>query len=1476
MKKIIITLLLVAFASIVSAQKDVLDFTKAEYVKPSVEYSVKGLSGSSAFLYMDLKSGQEELASKYDFVSIGGRWHVVALIDISSDNLSKLKAYDISVNGVKEAKFKSVTIPVEQFVSFVEAGIADYVDIGDKAEPQMDSARYYSHAQWVQNGRNNNGVVLPKSYSGKNVVVGIIDVGFDYTHRNFWNNTETVYRVKRVWDQNNSGTPPSGYNYGNEMTTQSAILAARFSHNNETHGSHVAGIAGGGGTSNTNIRRYTGMAPQSDLVFVSTNGNTNRLYDGITYVLNYAQSVGKPCVINLSWGSQIGPHDGKAAIDQNCDDLINNHYTEGSMIVVSAGNDGAKPVHVNKTFTTRDTVLRTFMVTTSYGNKVNNYLDIWGYYLTSTPYIKAVKVSVVDTQTSQVIATTRLDLSNLASSRSGSVTISNCTISYQLEPSSSLNNNTHVQLKINNSSETIATRKVMVEIVSRIGRQVHAWVYDAYLSSCGFSNAVGGNTDYSINAWGQANSQIMVASHNTKHYWRNARNGSRYYKVGATAVGARSVFSSIGPCRTSSIIKPDISAPGSVVVSSYNYGNSYQGQNTTAYVPITDSITNSKGGFTHYSLFGVMQGTSMAAPACAGILALWLEAYPQLTTSQAKWLFQNYSITDSYTGTIPSSGSVYFGRGKIDAFAGLNAILQKTAKPTITPGRDTVVCSAADSITFTAPAGYSKYYWSNGDTTRSIKVGRPGAYFVRAVSAEGFRTPNSDTVHITVSDWVTGSISPRDTTICIGDSVTLNINFGATRIWNNGDTARTITVAPTSTTTYNAYVQQPGYCPSTKYVTVTVRPYVATTISHDTAICPGGTASLSVSGGRSRTWSTGQNTTSIFVSPSTTTTYTVTSRQTNQCNTIDTVTVTVKTPISTTISPDTTICLGESVNLSVSGGTSWYWNTGMTSNSINVSPSTTTTYTVTSDSVNGCPNTDTVTVNVQPYVSTNISRDTAICIGETVNLTVSGGTSRTWSTGQATTTIMVTPSTTTSYTVTSNQANHCSTTDTVTVTVKPYVATTVTPDTAICIGQSITLNISGGTSRTWSNGSTGNSITVAPSTTTSYVVTSEQANHCSTTDTVTVTVKPYVATTISRDTAICLGESVVLSVTGGTSRTWSTGHASPTILVTPSTTTSYTVTSNQANHCPTTDTVTVTVKPYVATTISRDTAICLGESVVLSVTGGTSRTWSTGHASPTILVTPSTTTSYTVTSDQANHCSTTDTVTVTVKPHVATTISRDTAICLGESVVLAVTGGNSRIWSTGQDAPTILVTPSATTSYTVTSYQVNRCPTTDTVTVTIYPLPVVVISGDTVISSGNTATLTASGAYRYLWSTGATTNTINVAPLFTTRYSVEGTDLNGCRNNAHATVVVNTVSIASGSELEFKVYPIPTESKLTVEGESIKTITIYNILGKVIDKIECDGEKTVVLAVKDYAQGVYVISVADTKGQTGRRTFIVR
>ena len=1250
MKKSIITLLLIALATAVSAQKDELDFSKAEFVKPGVGYSVNGLSASSAFLYMDLKSGNEGLAEKYDFVSIGGKWHVVALIDINSDNLPKLEAYGVSVNGGKKAvKFKSVTIPVDQFVSFVEANIADFVDIGDKAEIQMDSARYYSHADWAQAGTNGSNITLPKGYCGKGIVVGIVDIGFDYTHRNFWDSTETVFRVKRVWDQNNNGTAPSGFNYGNELKTQSAILSALYSHNDETHGSHVAGIAGGGGTTASSVKRYKGMAPESDLVFVATSGNSSRLYDGIAYVLDYADSVGKPCVINLSWGSQVGPHDGKAAIDQNCDYLLDSFYTEGSLIVISAGNDGAKPLHQSKTFSRNDSVLRTFMVTTTYGNRVKNYLDIWGQVGNTF----AAKVSIVDTTNGNVIATTRFDLSSLSGSVSNSLVISNCTIQYYLEPTSYLNSKPHIQLYINNNSESTATRKVMIEVVARQGT-VHEWAYNSYLSSCNRQGAVSGNTNYTINAWGQGNRQIMVASHNTRRKW-----GIGYYLTSYSGTGYISSFSSIGPSLGANLIKPDIAAPGCMIVSSYNqYASaSYD------YRFITDTIPNGN----HISVFGAMQGTSMAAPACTGILALWLEAYPYLTPAQAKYIFQNYSITDAYTGTIPSNGSVYFGRGKINAFAGLNAILQKIAPPVITPSRDTTICSGS-SITLTAPTGYAKYYWSNGDSTRSITVNTTGSYYVRAVSAEGFRTHNSDTIHVTVNPYVSLILSP-DTTVCSGQSVRLSaiVTSGATRTWNTGQTAAAITITPTTTATYSVTARKSGYCPVT---------------------------------------------------------------------------------------------------------------------------------------------------------------------------------------------------------------------GTVTVTVKPYVNTTITPDTTICSGQALVLQVTGGTSRVWNNGDVTNSIMVRPLLSRIYTVVSSEANKCPKADTVRVTVKQYVSTTISNDTTICRGDTVTLAVSGGSSRTWSNDSTTQSIVVAPTTSTTYSVTSNQSGRCSRTDTVRVTVNPYVFTTISRDTAICIGDSVTLTISGGTSHLWSTGDTTTAIRVSPSASTTYAVTNSAPNYCSITRSVVVDVMRYVTPSISNDTHVCPYQPVTLTAGGGDSYYWlnPAQQTTQSVTVVPPITTTYMVRIDSTGLCPAFDSATVYTYPMPHVEITGDTGDVQNYSATLTANGAQTYLWNTGDTTASITVSPTVFTRYSVVGTTQYGCVDSASTRVKCLETSIATADGLQFRVYPNPVSpnSKITVEGSGIETIIVYNMLGKEVAKISADGEKSVAISVKDYAQGVYVISVTNAKGQTGRSTFIVR
>jgi len=1384
MKKYLLLFACVIATSAIFAQNQVLDNNESETTKQGVEYSAKGMSASSAFLYLDLKQGEKNLEEKYDFVKVNGEWNVTAFVVVAGEKIPLLKNYGVILNDEKDVKFKSATIPVANFVAFVEDQVADFVDIGFKYDIKMDSARYYSNADIVQNG-GGRGYSLSKGYCGKDVVVGIIDVGFDYTHRNFYDTTETRYRVKRVWDQNASGTAPSGFNYGNELTTQSAILAALYSHNNQTHGCHVAGIAGGGGANDNNTRKYRGMAPESDLVFVSTNGNSSRLYDGIKYVFAYAASVGKPCVVNLSWGGHVGPHDGTDAVDQNCDGYILRNYPEGSLIVISAGNEGSDKLHQSKTFSNNDSILRTFAVTTSYGQNVSSPIDFWGQVGNTF----AVKVSVVDTQSRSIIGSTRFGMSSSTSTGALVINNTNCTIQYYIYPTHPYNNKPNITLVVSNANESNAKRKVMVEVIATTGT-VHEWINDGYFSSCNYPSAVAGNTNYTINAFGQGDNQIMVASYTTRKYWRSAGDGYQRAYNQPTVIGGHSPFSSIGPSLTSGKIKPDISAPGSAIISSYNYGG---GNYTTSNALITNSITNGN----HSSLFGVMQGTSMAAPACAGILALWLEAYPQLTTSQVKWLFQNYSIVDNITGSIPSTGSVYYGRGKINALAGLQAILQKTAKPTITNSGANQICPG-NSVTLSAPTGYAQYIWNTGETTRTITVSQAGSYYVRAVSAEGFKTPNSDTVRITYGTTLSTSIAQGNQTICQGQSASLVVGtagMGTTYRWSTGATSQNITVAPNTTTRYWVTTNKLGYCPKTDTITVTVQPYLTTTVTNNPTICQGNSTTLTVSGGTSHTWSTGATTSSITVSPSSTTTYTVTSSQNGYCSKTDNITVTVQPYVTTTVSSNPTICQGQSATLTVSGGTSRVWShNNSTANSVTVSPSSTTTYTVTSSESGKCSKTDNITVTVQPYVTTSVSGNQTICQGQSATLTVSGGTSRVWSHNNSTAnSVTVTPSSTTTYTVTSSESGKCSKTDNITVTVQPYVTTTVSSNPTICQGQSATLTVSGGTSRVWShNNSTANSVTVSPSSTTTYTVTSSESGKCSKTDNITVTVQPYVTTTVSGNQSICKGQSATLTVSGGTSHSWSTGASTSSITVSPSSTTTYTVTSSENGKCSKTDNITVTIRPIVTTTKSTNPTICQGSSATLTVNGGTSRVWSHNNSTAnSVTVSPNSTTSYYVTSSESGKCDKIDTFTVTVQPYVTTTITPDTTICKGTLITLTVNGGTSRQWSIGSTARSIDVAPDFTTSYTVTSSQSGYCSTTDTVTVTVRPYVTTTKSSNPTICQGSSATLNVSGGTSRVWRhNNSTANSVTVSPNSTTSYYVTSSESGKCDKIDTFTVTV--------------------------------------------------------------------------------------
>jgi hypothetical protein len=290
--------------------------------------------------------------------------------------------------------------------------------------------------------------------------------------------------------------------------------------------------------------------------------------------------------------------------------------------------------------------------------------------------------------------------------------------------------------------------------------------------------------------------------------------------------------------------------------------------------------------------------------------------------------------------------------------------------------------------------------------------------------------------------------------------------------------------------------------------------------------------------------------------------------------------------------------------------------------------------------------------------------------------------------------------------------------------------------------------------------------------------------------------------------ALTAEEIQQLYTLGQTSYLWSNGATTPTINVSPATTTTYTCTIT-TNGVSCTDSVTVVVgNPVASITPNGMVEICEGESIALTGNGGVSYLWNTG--APTQSITVNTEAVYTVTVTDANGC--TDTESQLVKVNFLPNIGvNNTSICAGQSATLTATGGISYVWSpaTGLSATTgSTVTSSTTTNtvYTVTGTGANGCTNTATATVTVNAPPVASITpnGMVEICEGESIALTANGGVSYLWSTGAPTQsiTVNTEAL----YTVTVTDANGCTDtesqyvkvNQLPNIAVNNASVCNG------------------------------------------------------------------------------
>lgn len=198
------------------------------------------------------------------------------------------------------------------------------------------------------------------SYTGRGVLIGIIDSGLDLRHDDFLRPDGTT-RVLALWDQSTAeGRSPRGFSYGAECTAEQINVRDCPQVDRLGHGTHVAGIAAGDGSATSGDEpayRYVGMAPEADLLVVKLGSFTStQVIDALSYLKNKTETLGKPIVVNMSFGSTLGPHDGTMNLDRAVDAFTGPDDLPGAVAVVSAGNDGqtgaGNPLHAVGCFQT--------------------------------------------------------------------------------------------------------------------------------------------------------------------------------------------------------------------------------------------------------------------------------------------------------------------------------------------------------------------------------------------------------------------------------------------------------------------------------------------------------------------------------------------------------------------------------------------------------------------------------------------------------------------------------------------------------------------------------------------------------------------------------------------------------------------------------------------------------------------------------------------------------------------------------------------------------------------------------------------------------------------------------------------------------------------------------------------------------------------------------------------------------------------
>lgn len=570
------------------------------------------------------------------------------------------------------------------------------------------------------------------------------------------------------------------------------------------------------------------------------------------------------------------------------------------------------------------------------------------------------------------------------------------------------------------------------------------------------------------------------------------------------------------------------------------------------------------------------------------------------------------------------------------------------------------------------------------------------------------------------------------------------------------------------------------------------------------AICSGGSTTLTTNASGSFTWNTGSTASSIIVSPTTNTIYTVSQGTSGICS-IAAISISVSgsAPVLSVSTSTNQTCLGKTVTLTATGALTYSW-TGGVINGLTYSPTATSSYTVVGQ--NGCGTGSAVTtITVAPIAVTAITTPTLVCAGSTATLTAAGAaTGYTWAPSNLTgATAVVSPNTTTIYTVTASDGT-CSGVATVTLAANPVPTLNIsTSSSVICQGDQVNLTATGAISYTWSpGGSTGSSLTSSPLAPTLFSVVGSNSFGCTSPMTQIVLVNPTPTVNVaSLHTLVCSGGSSTLTASGGANTySWNTGPSLASIIVNPTQTTTYSVTGTYTNtNCHSTTPITISVFIPTISVSPVTTSACIGAVVTVTASGGNSYNWSPSGG-----------------------------------PFAIATLSANISEVYTVSAMSATTGALS-------------------------------CPGSATMQLIVNQNPTVTASSTrTVICKGEKTILTAGGAGTYTWNTNATTSTLQVNPTSGSPvYTVQGKDANGCVNSATIQVKVNPCTgineLNAKESIGLKVYPNPNNGDFIIESGVDIELQLINELGQTIKTLHLADQNNHRISVNDLAKGIYFL-----------------